>query len=343
MAELESKDLLPEFAKEAAVIEREEVDGLRDNAFADKRERKLPLHTKAASYLSALWYYGHSDPDPRLEDRILKSAEFFGISKEVSEIPKNLGYFDKKASEEDTSAGFALVVDRGADRGGVQRYYPMTDDYEVVKSAREADRAFFDGRLPPEYFRAASVELCKRAKALEIQEHELPRTVRENGQDRLPDFDRVKSAALLTRKQAGVDERGLEIYANIIEEFREDGDLEEAESNWNRMDQVCGVKYASGVPTLYELLYNGETMDRSDIEKYASENVVVGGVVIPGNVLGALPREKVAAYFGEDRIPVIEEILEASKTDCTDATVKAASLGDEDSRTLLEMAYKWAD
>jgi hypothetical protein len=77
---------LPEFVKTAEYDSEERISSLPSLSFADKINRKFPLHTPANVYVSAAYYYGKTAAqDPQIIDGIKKAALLFGITKEIQE------------------------------------------------------------------------------------------------------------------------------------------------------------------------------------------------------------------------------------------------------------------
>jgi hypothetical protein len=72
----------PDYAK-SAEIRSSDVAGLPASSFADAK-RALPVHTKAAVWLSALeHYYAGGEPKANIDASLLKTAKFFGIENDV--------------------------------------------------------------------------------------------------------------------------------------------------------------------------------------------------------------------------------------------------------------------
>ena len=77
---------LPEFVKSAGYDSEERIASLPSFSFADRVNRKLPLHTPADVYVSAAYYYGKTAAqDIKVVESIKKAASLFGITKEVEQ------------------------------------------------------------------------------------------------------------------------------------------------------------------------------------------------------------------------------------------------------------------
>jgi hypothetical protein len=102
---------LPEFVKSAGYDSEEKIASLPSFSFADRVNRKLPLHTPADVYVSAAYFYGKTaGQDSVIAENIQKSAELFGIVDEVRqaiEIAKQSKGETKTAAP---SAGWSIEV-----------------------------------------------------------------------------------------------------------------------------------------------------------------------------------------------------------------------------------------
>ena len=93
------KDDLPEFVKKASVSTQEELQSLPDIAFADKKNRELPINSKANTFLSSIYFVKSSEdkgiePNPIILKALVKAAYIQNIEEEVLKLfdnysPKN--------------------------------------------------------------------------------------------------------------------------------------------------------------------------------------------------------------------------------------------------------------
>lgn len=161
---------LPTFVKEAAVVTTDAVEGLPQTAFADPL-RKLPLHTKAATWCSALSYYSGAIEDQTgvAEHNIKRAADFWGIGEECRKIRENL---EKDAAprllmDED----FALLEEY---EGHKVRKLPVYNMSQVKASAEDLVKSA--NAYPLEWRRKAAQRIIKRASELSLKlvnEHQL--------------------------------------------------------------------------------------------------------------------------------------------------------------------------
>ena len=121
---------LPGFVKEAQADECSEVAELPSHAFADAIGKKFPIHTKAAAFLSYLYF---KDQEPsftkeaaaRIRSKFEGAAQIWGIRTEMRQADQALEpQVEKYAGADD----YALNV-------GSNSFFPVTTPREVIDSA----------------------------------------------------------------------------------------------------------------------------------------------------------------------------------------------------------------
>jgi len=334
----QEKGIIPEYVKVASVIEPGDVAELQNTAFADKVNRLLPIHTKAAAWMSHLYYYGHMEANPSIRESLDKAAAFYGITADVEKIPEALPYATKKASSDHEN--FALVVDMGEQ--GMLPYYPIDSRESLTKSASEACRSYFDGRLPIEFFRTVCLNITEKAAQLKLPASAIPDLVRRNGNDLDLDYTGVSRSVEL-RKAAGVSPEAIETYTSISDSLGA-GEITEKQGAelWNGLDRNLNLNNTPRIPTFYETFHPSFAEAKLNVEKAASEYVIISGAPIPSNVVSSLSMEKLALYFGDGNLPVVEKIVKLASSDPCKATNLASGLSEDKAKTLLRLAVRWA-
>src|SRR5262245_13725037 len=158
----------PEYVKNASA-EQLDTDGLPASAFADPVDRRLPIHTKEATWTSWLYYLdqlesasqvGRGDgvagnqPPHRLETTGLllqKAAVFHGIARDCADLAA--ACLEKKADEE-KDADYALCWDTPEGR---ERRWPLRNAGEVKQAAAYLRTHRADFRYPDRRDFAAAV------------------------------------------------------------------------------------------------------------------------------------------------------------------------------------------
>lgn len=129
----------PDFVKNAS---HEQLYGdtaaLPGHVFGDVRNRVYPCHTKSATWMSALFFGDNHQHLPgytadAVRDRLIKSAEFFGIKTEVEALWTKMAVAAQDTYNDLPDDTFALVWDTG--NGVKERHYPLRNANEVKTAA----------------------------------------------------------------------------------------------------------------------------------------------------------------------------------------------------------------
>ena len=128
----------PEFVKEATADTLCGDEKTEPHMFADVAHRRWACHTAPATYASALFFFDkkaqlNDSIVDQIEERILASAQFFGIEKDVQE----LGHKIKEAAvvDEEKLADDVFAIVMQFEDGRKERKYPMRNTTEVLKAA----------------------------------------------------------------------------------------------------------------------------------------------------------------------------------------------------------------
>lgn len=136
----------PDFVKEA---QHDRLHGdpevLPANVYGDAATRTWPVHSKAATWMSSLFFFDKkSQLDPKraeaAERRIMESARFFNILPQVEELKTKIANSVKHSLSAVPDEDFALVWET---EHGKDRHYPLRNEREV-KIAEEWFTKFRD-------------------------------------------------------------------------------------------------------------------------------------------------------------------------------------------------------
>lgn len=129
----------PDFVKQA---NHEQLYGdpssLPPHVYASVNKRLLPCHTKAATWMSSLFFGDKHKQLPPAEaeaakERLLKSAAFWGIKPEVEQLWEKMAADEQQGYLKLKDTDFALVWDTG-DRK--ERHYPLRNGNEVKMASQ---------------------------------------------------------------------------------------------------------------------------------------------------------------------------------------------------------------
>jgi hypothetical protein len=128
----------PEFVKTAEHDQLCGDDTTPHALYADSTRRRFPCHTKAATWLSAAFFYENraSTPAPlaaRIEARIKQSADYFGIGEQVAELATTIAEATTSDMAKLADDRFAIVLQQPD--GSKERHYPLRNAQEVKAAA----------------------------------------------------------------------------------------------------------------------------------------------------------------------------------------------------------------
>lgn len=135
---------LPEYVKQASTSQTCEVQpDLPSTAFADMSRRKFPCHTKAACYISTMFFLEkrgglHPNTVAQVAQRLQKFANHWGIQKDVSDLMVKHSQHHTTSLDSLPDSSFALVW--AGDDGSKERRYPLRNSMEVKVAATWFDQ-----------------------------------------------------------------------------------------------------------------------------------------------------------------------------------------------------------
>ena len=128
----------PDFVKEASHDKLcGDPEAMRPHMYADVNHRLFPCHTKAATWMSSLFFganHRHIAPSQAepIRERIIKQASYFGIVPEVEALWAKMADDAAKGYQELPDEQFALVWT--AD-GSKHRNYPLTNAVQIKQAS----------------------------------------------------------------------------------------------------------------------------------------------------------------------------------------------------------------
>lgn len=298
------------------IYAHDDIDQLSSVAFADRNRRELPIHEKAATWLSAVYFYSGAsgEKSASIESNIQSASKVHGIQSDVEAIKKAFTETVNKQASETPRIKYALAVDFGE---GLQEFYPLNGVGAVFGSAEQIATDMQDTeRLMPKFARIACVNLVKEAKRLLLPLDELPTSVVATGREALPDFEHAQVVASL-RKQASDDDR-VSIYQDLVEfakqayeENNSEAALEPALEAWELLDKELNIKYSRRQINPYAAFFTGPSFD--EIDKAAANVVLVEEVMIPKVVFDNLSDKAIEREFAGDTAVLLKQARDLSK------------------------------
>lgn len=288
---------VPTFVKDAGIVDENDISGLPPASFADPM-RRLPTHTKAATWLSCLAFYSGEAGDPTgvAPVKLEKAAAFWGIEDECRTISTNMA----KEAAIPTDADFAMVAEVDGHR---IRRFPIRGPGNVKSSADELEKSA--GSYPYHLRRNAAKAILKRANELGVK------LANHNSMERTAGLGIGNPAditqALLLRsnlvKDAEIRQRLVKL-ANSTRGMEPKLDtLDKLAGLIDAADRAAGLyKYYGTIQTPEELCYTRTSAQLQ--EKRASFIELTTGQAVPKEKLAAMDADRFSA-LGEDFVSSI--------------------------------------
>jgi hypothetical protein len=331
---LKEAGALPAWLSE--IPEPADVALLPSVAFADSFERRMPMHTKAAAFLSAVSADVYNYPVHKTwQNRLKVACASYGILEEVEiahKVLANDSYQEKEASETPNFKwALSLIPELGAE---AQNYYPINNRDEVEDSGIKLARDLFQERLPGTWFVEAAENLVKAAKETGLPESLIPDTVKRLAEDRLPSPEYLSEQIERRAKQASLNDDAVEIYKEAAELALQGKEAAmDAAHVWEFADRKFGIKLTDVLASPTAAFRSGAR--REDVEKLAAQIVKIAGVHVPFTQLQLLSDKLVAVSLPLNTAQVLLQAKKAS--DGRAAAVSIQDLSEPEQLQILEL------
>ena len=275
----------PQWIKGSPVPTSGTLEKLASVAFADRDRRLLPLHDKEAAFFSSVDYFANVGSYPEVTFAYIKEAcDHFGIGADVAPYAEHFaGVFEKRAADEATVSAPSKFAVSTHLNGCDFKLLPLNDAYEITKSAKDLVKMVDESRIHYLMFVDAAREVVKAATEASVV-HELPGLVVHVGTPRFEDLDKAANMIESRRPLVGGFEGAFEAYTSAVKGAAS-GVItpEECMQKIAATDDVIGLRYnynlRSRVPLPHDIVFGGPSYP--EVEKAASENVMVRGVAVP--------------------------------------------------------------
>ncbi len=270
--------------------------------FADPGRRLFPINSKAAAFLSNLYYTGSGGaPDTPVARRLQKAAGVFGLEGELQ--PYFEGFRDimeKAAAVVEPAVTHALRVE-DAD-GTVTGYYPVVSSDDIVKSAHRLKDDLSLGSIPVEWYTKAAAVIVDQARTAGCTD-DIPASVMAAGEPRTFDKSAAKQALVSRLRVGDVDMTAWNLYSELVKAADTAATREEqvklAEAMFT-IDSRCSVRYNRHVPDPFEMFFGaGESLHPDDLRKKAASTVELNNILIPVTDFATHGLPILAKFFGK--------------------------------------------
>lgn len=335
---IKAGDSLPNYVKEASILQEEDLVSLHDCAFADQANRLHPIHTKAATYMSAVYLAGAGKVDSKEFKAVKEAAALFDIEEDIDAALSLLPQAEKSAdAHELASEKYALSFQ--IEEEDTWKAYAINNEVDVTKAATDAVRDWNDGHIPTDWFFHASRNIVKRASELNIPRDEIPEKVWRFGEERLVDFNNV-DYAIGERQFAGVSD--VSEYTQALKQASA-GEItvEQAIDTWMGLDAANNISHKR-VTSPHEAFYSGAKV--AFLKDLSETNIFLADIMVPAQEFTKLAADNYKAVkmaFRKESADKIIDIL-ANVKNAAETTAKLASLESNQQKHLLSLLLKVA-
>ncbi len=336
---------LPDWFLRGEELPQSALDQLPDNSFADRDLRRYPIHTKVACLASTIAYFGEGESSGLLGVRLKQASQVHGISDAFEQV-RNI--FERASTPIKEAAAapqplYALAINEG--EGNTRYFYPIGNETELTRSARNLTKAAQEMRLPPSFVRDAAERMVKRAAELGLDPaRTLVPEVVTMGTTRIPDFDTALAGVLKRAEVYNLPDYASDLYRETIEAAKAayfanepiDPFLEVIET----LDAGAGIKYSALIKDPYRLLYSGPPTE--EVEKFARAVVFVGNVAVPSETFARLQDQDIDGMFSESHAQSLKQARAVAISDSPAASHAIAGIGNANEAALLRLLLQAA-
>lgn len=299
----------PQFVKEAEELDTADLSKMPQAVFADPVNRKFPCHTKAATWLSQLYFLESRHLYPTkvanaVQDRITKNAAYFAIEGQTKEAASK---WEAHNTPTDFVDDYAMTFEY---KGETKHALPI-NNAENVKAA--ADRLSNNvQKYPFELRQVAARKILRNASKYEVKlANETEEYLYKAAGYGMTTPDRAAEKlglrTLMMPKSAGDMRIRMAKLTKSVSQMQEIplSELTKLANIVDRVDTECGFHhhYAEGVDTPEEIFF--ELTEKKASTAKDDFIQLTTGSLIPVDSLPDLPLDKIAAAVGEDFLKAI--------------------------------------
>jgi len=328
----------PEWVAADGIPTREETATLSKQAFASEDDRLLPIHTKTATFYSALDYFSRPNEFSEVTyERVKTACDVHGITADIPDYTQVFqDSFEKQAADYIVPVAdrFALNFDV---EGSQYELLPINDAYDVSLAAEELDKMATEQRIPHELAVAAAVEITKAAADFGVTD--IIGFTSTFGVEREADFTKAAAAVASRARSMNYDAYAVAAYGGIIKSAAEGSiTAEDAVAKLHVLDRANDVVYSyinpkHGVPAPEQMIYSG--ISKQAALTQVSDNVLIDGVAVPLSAWNAMDSEVVGFRMSKDASDVITPHI--GTRDASEASLAIMDMAQDEQHNLLEL------
>lgn len=304
---------MPDFVKSAASVDAEEAAQLPRVVFADSVNRKFPCHTKAATWLSQLYFLEsrHQYPTRRaaeVQDRINKAAAYFAIGGMTKAAKESWEQHNNPAAPDLPDGDYAIVIDY---EGAKVRRLPISNAENVKMAAQQLYQKRAD--YPYEWRIIAARKILHKAAELnapispELGEYLCKAAGFGSTMSKEAATKLGYRVLMLPKTAKDVRAKAAKLATTIakLDDFPPPAQLIKLAAIVDRLDREHGIHrhYGEGVETPEEMFFNVTEKRASAIGTTLFE--LTTGTAISKDMLHRCDLQKVAGALGQDFVKAV--------------------------------------
>ena len=271
--------------------------------FADQRNRRYPMHTKAATWLSSCFFYEKQAALPKLdaakiEARLMEAADYWSIATPVADLKKKAAVMARDDLSKLTDDDFAWVQ-------GKERHLPLRNAIEVKTAAEYLHKWRDEFTFPDRQLMARKVlqKAARYGAALGDHDEFLERTAGFGGCSAAQAAKLVTDRATIARSQDPVLADELMKMAALImkdpQTSRRPTSLAKVAETIDKLDRHLHIReYSPTVPRAEDVLF---VITRKTASSLAEQHLhTTTGAVYDRDDLARLRTKDVRRYMGDE-------------------------------------------
>lgn len=337
---------LPAYVEAGVPLEKEAAASTQDMLFADNVHRRFPLTDKANTWLSGAYFAKTAsaaysgDEYRRIAKRIMKAAELYGISRDVSDIMGKIAQDEMVAAEKQAEKDAEMAMQcYGEPETGA---FPMFDK-EQVKMACDY---FDENAYAYDWRRRANIakNIMRKAAEYGIAPSE---TVRKEAGAGFPRRDFL--AENLLSREAELERRGLSKMASDMRRTIKivcEADPEDLMKHLEPLrEMVSGSDELSGIDEDYghkflppaDFIFD---IDDKKAKEFQEDTVPMGGELLSAKALAGLPRKIFESVMSPE---MVDGLFDGKSMSPKKISITIVKMAPRDKKSLLDSIRDFTD
>jgi hypothetical protein len=299
----------PDYVKQASVEQLCGPEVLKPHLCGDQRNRRYPMHSKAACWMSAAFFHEKRAGLPRLEAekieaRLMEAANFWGIATEVDNLKKKAETMSRDDLSKLPNEDFAWVA-------GGERHLPLRNALEVKAAAeyltRWRDEFAFADRVAMS--RKVLQKAARYGAALGEYDDVLEKMAGFGGCSAAEAAKLVRDRAMLVRSKdpdlATELEKMAQLIMNDPQKARSPQRLIKVAETIDQLDRMLHIReYSEAIPRAEDALFR---ITRKTASSFSEQHLsTTAGSVYDRDDVAKLRTKDVRSYLGDQLADAVD-------------------------------------